>query len=266
MNAADHGTVSSCTPRLMQQSIGDVMLEVRKCLAVVRRREGDLGCLASTFTRVKSAPSSAQRRRQDLDAQRDQRVLSSAGRHDHLPRRRPARGCSPMRRPARALRAPSRTWRCSRACRRSTTSCRAHAEDEEELLLADAAVRPGANEEIEHRHKVEEIIDFLEIQHIRKTPVGQAALRPAEARRAGPRAGDGAGPAAARRADGGHEPRGKGGHEPLHLDVNEPDRHHHRADRARHGRGDGPVRPGGGARLRRKIADGTPDEVKTTRT
>jgi branched-chain amino acid transport system ATP-binding protein len=29
------------------------------------------------------------------------------------------------------------------------------------------------NEEIAHRRKVEEIIDFLEIQHIRKTPVGR---------------------------------------------------------------------------------------------
>ena len=28
-------------------------------------------------------------------------------------------------------------------------------------------------EELEHRHSVEEVIDFLEIQHIRKTPVGQ---------------------------------------------------------------------------------------------
>ncbi len=28
-------------------------------------------------------------------------------------------------------------------------------------------------EEIEHRHKIEEIIDFLEIQHIRRTPVGK---------------------------------------------------------------------------------------------
>jgi len=29
------------------------------------------------------------------------------------------------------------------------------------------------NEEIEHRRKAEEIIDFLEIQHVRKTPVGR---------------------------------------------------------------------------------------------
>jgi branched-chain amino acid transport system ATP-binding protein len=32
---------------------------------------------------------------------------------------------------------------------------------------------PAMNEEIEHRKKVEEIIDFLEIEHIRKTPVGK---------------------------------------------------------------------------------------------
>ena len=32
---------------------------------------------------------------------------------------------------------------------------------------------PAMAEEIEHRHFVEEIIDFLEIQHIRKVPVGK---------------------------------------------------------------------------------------------
>ncbi|MBY8917772.1 ABC transporter ATP-binding protein [Nitratireductor rhodophyticola] len=32
---------------------------------------------------------------------------------------------------------------------------------------------PALREEIEHREKVEEIIDFLEIQHIRRTPVGK---------------------------------------------------------------------------------------------
>ncbi|MCF8151164.1 MAG: ABC transporter ATP-binding protein [Burkholderiaceae bacterium] len=32
---------------------------------------------------------------------------------------------------------------------------------------------PAQREELEHREKVEEIIDFLEIQHIRKTPVGR---------------------------------------------------------------------------------------------
>jgi branched-chain amino acid transport system ATP-binding protein len=32
---------------------------------------------------------------------------------------------------------------------------------------------PARREELEHRRKVEEVIDFLEIQHIRKTPVGR---------------------------------------------------------------------------------------------
>jgi branched-chain amino acid transport system ATP-binding protein len=32
---------------------------------------------------------------------------------------------------------------------------------------------PALNEEIAHREKVEEIIDFLEIEHIRRTPVGK---------------------------------------------------------------------------------------------
>ena len=32
---------------------------------------------------------------------------------------------------------------------------------------------PALTEEVEHRHRVEEIIDFLKIQHIRNTPVGR---------------------------------------------------------------------------------------------
>ena len=41
-------------------------------------------------------------------------------------------------------------------------------------LLANALWWGKARtEEIAHRHKVEEVIDFLEIQHIRKTPVGR---------------------------------------------------------------------------------------------
>ena len=70
-----------------------------------------------------------------------------------------------------------------------------------------------------------------------------AALRPAEARRARPRARHGARSPAARRADGRHERRGEGGHVPLHPRPQRLLRHDHRADRARHGRGDGSVRP-----------------------
>ncbi|MDP2880828.1 MAG: ABC transporter ATP-binding protein [Azonexus sp.] len=41
------------------------------------------------------------------------------------------------------------------------------------LLMQALWIGPARNEEIEHRRKVEEVIDFLEIQHIRKTPVGR---------------------------------------------------------------------------------------------
>jgi branched-chain amino acid transport system ATP-binding protein len=41
------------------------------------------------------------------------------------------------------------------------------------LLLQALRLGPAVREEIEHRKKVEEIIDFLEIQPYRKTPVGQ---------------------------------------------------------------------------------------------
>ena len=41
-------------------------------------------------------------------------------------------------------------------------------------LLAQALYwGPAQREEIEHRRKVEQVIDFLQIQHIRKTPVGR---------------------------------------------------------------------------------------------
>jgi branched-chain amino acid transport system ATP-binding protein len=41
------------------------------------------------------------------------------------------------------------------------------------FLLQALWVGPAKREELEHRRKVEEVIDFLEIQHIRKTPVGR---------------------------------------------------------------------------------------------
>ena len=41
------------------------------------------------------------------------------------------------------------------------------------FLLQALYAGPAQREEIEHRKKVEEVIDFLEIQHIRKTPVGR---------------------------------------------------------------------------------------------
>ena len=41
------------------------------------------------------------------------------------------------------------------------------------IFLQALRVGPALREEIEHRKRVEEIIDFLEIQHVRKTPVGR---------------------------------------------------------------------------------------------
>jgi len=41
------------------------------------------------------------------------------------------------------------------------------------IFLQALRVGPALTEEIEHRRRCEEIIDFLEIQHIRKVPVGQ---------------------------------------------------------------------------------------------
>ena len=54
-----------------------------------------------------------------------------------------------------------------------------------------SAIGPALAEEVEHRRRVEEIIDFLKFS-ISARSGRQAPLRPAEARRAWPSAGDGA--------------------------------------------------------------------------
>jgi branched-chain amino acid transport system ATP-binding protein len=41
------------------------------------------------------------------------------------------------------------------------------------LFFQQVWLGPARREEIEHRKRVEEIIDFLEIQHVRRTPVGR---------------------------------------------------------------------------------------------
>ncbi len=41
------------------------------------------------------------------------------------------------------------------------------------LLWQALRIGPALKEELEHRERVEQIIDFLEIEHIRKTPVGK---------------------------------------------------------------------------------------------
>jgi branched-chain amino acid transport system ATP-binding protein len=75
---------------------------------------------------------------------------------------------------------------------------------------------PARREELAHRAKVEEVIDFPRDPAYSQDAGGSPALRPAEARRPRARAGDGAEHSAARRADGRNERRGEAGHVPLH--------------------------------------------------
>ena len=127
--------------------------------------------------------------------------------------------------PARCTRAFS-SWRCSSAARR--------------------------REEPANRAEVEEIIDFLEIQHIRKTPVGrlpyglQKRVELGRALAAEPKLLLLDEPMA------GMNVEEKQDMCRFILDVNDQLRHDDRADRARHGRRDGHLRPRRRARLRQE--------------
>src|SRR5437764_3541225 len=88
---------------------------------------------------------------------------------------------------------------------------------------------PALAEEIEHRHRVEEIIDFLEIEAIRKVPVARLPYGLQKRVELG-RPCDGAGSSSPRRADGRHEPRGEGGHVAVHHRRQHSLRHNHCAD------------------------------------
>ena len=83
-------------------------------IAGVWRRESADGCFVRYHEGRNSRHHRTERRRQNLDAQRHQRFLSSRSWRHHLQGTRPAPGCSPSRRPVAASRALFRTSHCSR--------------------------------------------------------------------------------------------------------------------------------------------------------
>ena len=111
---------------------------------------------------------------------------------------------------------------------------------------------PALAEEVEHRHRVEEIIDFLKIQHIRKVPVGKLPY--------GLQKRVELGRALAMEPDlllldepmAGMNLEEKEDMSRFILDVNDHYGTTIALDRARHGRGDGSVRPRARARPRRQ--------------
>ncbi len=225
----------------------------RERLAVVRRREGDHRRVVRYPQGRNPRHHRPERRRQDLDAQRHQRLLSrrSMGRITFKgktrAKMRPARGRARRHRPH----VPERRA-VSRHDRARQHHGRPHAEDASRTSSGSCcATARRMTEEVEHRrvrrgdHRLPR-----RSQHIRKVPVGRLPY--------GLQKRVELGRALAMEPDlllldepmAGMNLEEKEDMSRFILDVNEYLRHHHRADRARHGRGDGPVRPRRRARLR----------------
>ena len=229
------------------------ILELELDLAAVRRGAGADQHLLQRARARGARHHRPERRRQELDAQRHQRHLRAAGGQHHLPRRAPGGHDADATPPDSASPARFRTSRCSRACRCSTTSWPAAT-----CICTRASSRsrcscPRARREENREPRSGRGNHRLPGDRAHPQDAGGApALRAAEARRAGPRARRRADDPAARRTDGRHEHRGEAGHVPLHPRRQRPLRHDDRADRARHGRGDGHLRPRRRARLRQE--------------
>ena len=98
------------------------------------------------------------------------------------------------------------------------------------VLLQAVHFGPAKKEELRHREYVEHIIDFLEIQAHRKTPVGRLPYGLQKRVDLGARS-RWSRSCSARRADGRHEPRRERGHVPLRAGCERRIRHNDRVDR-----------------------------------
>ena len=205
----------------------------------VRRsaRAGDV-----SFARPASSRAHrAERRRQDLVLNCISGLYRPDGGHDPL-RRRGARACAPRHRALRhrthlpARRALPPHERGGEPARRAPCGLRTN-------LVADAIHLPAVRAaESAHRRRVEEILDFVELERYRHHAV-DACLRLAEARRL--RARLAMEPqAAARRAVRGPQPRGARGPGALHPAHQARARHRDDLGRARHADGRRPRGPG----------------------
>ncbi len=193
-----------------------------------------------------------ERRRQDVDAERHQRLLPSAAGPHHLQGRdaredAPARGGVAGHRPHLPERRAVQGHDDARQ-----HHGRPHAEDERgsssgSCFRHGPAMRRGdrAPQAWSRRSSTSS-----RSRHIRKTPVGKLPY--------GLQKRVELGRALAMEPDlllldepmAGMNLEEKEDMSPLHPRREQPVRHHHRADRARHGRGDGPVRPRRRARIR----------------
>ena len=142
-------------------------------LAAVRRRQGadqhQLQC-----ARARGAGDHrTERRRQELDAQRHQRRLRAAGRHHHPSWRASGGHDADRRRQARHRQNLSE----HRAVQGHVGAGQHHGRPKPahacQLLEVALQLPRARREEAESREAVEEIIEFLEIEHIRKTPVSR---------------------------------------------------------------------------------------------
>ncbi len=141
---------------------------------LVRRRQGDHRRRLRGQPRRDLVDHRAERRRQELDAQRHQRLLPAVARHASFSRARTARTCTPH---DVARLGFARTFQNIALFKGMSTLDNIMTGRSLKMkgnFLTDALYWGFAQkEETAHREQVEKIIDFLEIQAIRKTPVGK---------------------------------------------------------------------------------------------